>query len=616
MKGRTFYRSRHGRRGMMLLSAIVVVAATATLSVTLTMTASVANQRAETDRQRLRARFLAEGALEKVEQDLLDRFSLGGDAASAATFYLELGADGLTGLIEDEGETSLGKHQVPYSVRILEPPTEVAGQDGLRAITFLLSVHTEVHLDGAHAEANRLLLARLMPVYQFAVFYDMDLEIWPGPDMTLSGRVHANGDMYVGAGSRLWFDSNYVRATGSYIQDRAHTHEDVDGSQSVYFRRWVESPEDPSEPVEFVRLPREQDLADLGIPSESGLDSRFAGYDSNADGDFNDSGEMAPFAEAVLELFQEPDFYTGPSGSTLRSGEHDVETISAPNTDIKQMFVESASGGYGWDAAAGKYVEVTDGSGTHSPGLFHRGSDLSIQVAEDGTWEAWAGDTLVTEALIGAVTTSSLADKHQEDVIETVVIDMEALGDSGVFPANGLLYLGYNGSEADSDVKGFVLTNGAQLGAPLTTVSENSVYVHGDYNTVEKKPASVIADRVNLLSNAWDGSKTLGNGKPAASETTYNLAVMSGNRESLWGLRLAGGFENLVRFHENWSGTRCRVHGSFTALWEPTYARIHNQSDAYSPPVRDFGFDEAFSTLASLPPFTPCMLQLNAVATW
>ena len=45
--------------------------------------------------------------------------------------------------------------------------------------------------------------SRLVPMFQFAVFYDKDLEIAPGADMTLSGRVHSNGDLYLNSGATL-----------------------------------------------------------------------------------------------------------------------------------------------------------------------------------------------------------------------------------------------------------------------------------------------------------------------------------------------------------------------------------------------------------------------------
>ncbi len=54
----------------------------------------------------------------------------------------------------------------------------------------------------------------LIPLFQFAVFFEYDLEIGPGPEMTLGGRVHTNGDMYLLTGSDLYIDS-YMTAAGN-----------------------------------------------------------------------------------------------------------------------------------------------------------------------------------------------------------------------------------------------------------------------------------------------------------------------------------------------------------------------------------------------------------------
>ena len=45
--------------------------------------------------------------------------------------------------------------------------------------------------------------SRLIPLFQFLAFYDKDLEIEPGPDMTIGGAIHTNGDLYLNAGSAM-----------------------------------------------------------------------------------------------------------------------------------------------------------------------------------------------------------------------------------------------------------------------------------------------------------------------------------------------------------------------------------------------------------------------------
>jgi hypothetical protein len=51
----------------------------------------------------------------------------------------------------------------------------------------------------------------LVPILQFGVFYNSDLEFSPGPQMTFVGRVHTNGNMYLQSNNQLKMDS-YVTA--------------------------------------------------------------------------------------------------------------------------------------------------------------------------------------------------------------------------------------------------------------------------------------------------------------------------------------------------------------------------------------------------------------------
>lgn len=47
-----------------------------------------------------------------------------------------------------------------------------------------------------------------IPLFQFVAFYEKDLEILPGPTMSLRGRVHTNGDLYLGSGNTLTIEDD------------------------------------------------------------------------------------------------------------------------------------------------------------------------------------------------------------------------------------------------------------------------------------------------------------------------------------------------------------------------------------------------------------------------
>ena len=89
---------------------------------------------------------------------------------------------------------------------------------GLHALVKSYSM-TSVAL--SHIERSRVMIEQsfetaLVPIFQFAVFYNQDLEMHPGPDMTLVGRVHSNGDLWVHPLNDLKMDS-YVTAHGRMI---------------------------------------------------------------------------------------------------------------------------------------------------------------------------------------------------------------------------------------------------------------------------------------------------------------------------------------------------------------------------------------------------------------
>lgn len=65
----------------------------------------------------------------------------------------------------------------------------------------------------AYASAD--LLVRDAPLFSHAIFYNMDLEIAPSPDMNIIGKVHTNGDLWYMAGSSNTVNfMNTVSASG------------------------------------------------------------------------------------------------------------------------------------------------------------------------------------------------------------------------------------------------------------------------------------------------------------------------------------------------------------------------------------------------------------------
>lgn len=73
---------------------------------------------------------------------------------------------------------------------------------------------------GVQVALRRRFFNDRVPIFQFGIFYNDDLEFHPGPRFDFGGRVHANGNLYLMAGTGLYFSSR-VSATGEIVTDVA-----------------------------------------------------------------------------------------------------------------------------------------------------------------------------------------------------------------------------------------------------------------------------------------------------------------------------------------------------------------------------------------------------------
>lgn len=580
MKRRIGAGARSPREGIALVYAVFGSFVVASMvSVMFTM-AGVSDRRAEVKQGTSRARFLAEGALSAAEKDLRVALANWDDPVA-------------------EGQIEVGGSTVDFEVTELGERQTLTEASGIVRLVQPYEVRTRARTGGASATAHRIVNVEWMPLFQFAVFYGQDLEIHAGPDMTLRGRVHSNGDMYLGGGSTITFDTNYVRAVGDIYRSKKNGNA---AGGNVDIRKYVDNPFDPSEPSAFERMLSQ---AQLSAQSTSGYDSNFRdGYDANGDGDLLDEGDLLPFEFGSQELWGALAGY-GVDGHTVMTGQHGVEEAVTPEIGSIQL----------WE-------ETSPGSGEFEKGYYHENAGLAIVVDEGGqTFTATDADgNDVTSYVAPAITLTGVPDMRQSDSsaedVPVVQIDIAALAQTGYTPANGLVYAAHEGTGTGTEAKGVLLTGGSELPSSLTVASQGPVYVHGDYNTVDKKGAAVIGDAINLLSNGWDGTKSPGS-LPQAQETTFNFAMITGSYESVPN-RYNGGLENLPRFHENWSGIACNISGSFVNIYDSQHATgdWRYGSDRYTAPIRNWEYDASFNSIGGLPPFTPMAVTAAPVVSW
>lgn len=80
--------------------------------------------------------------------------------------------------------------------------------------------------NGVQVALTRKFLNNRIPIFQFGIFYDDDLEFHPGPRFDFGGRVHTNGSLFLQADTGVYFSSKVSAA--------AHVFTDVSKNNSAY----------------------------------------------------------------------------------------------------------------------------------------------------------------------------------------------------------------------------------------------------------------------------------------------------------------------------------------------------------------------------------------------
>jgi hypothetical protein len=204
---------------------------------------------------------------------------------------------------------------------------------------------------------------------------------------------------------------------------------------------------------------------------------------------------------------------------------------------------------------------------------------------------------------------------------------------------------------------GFAFSGATRLPGALTLASDQAIYLQGDYNnpsstigdldtildesqfpttaiptpqlfSIEKKPASALADSMTILSNScydYDTAKIncLYNWStmPVASHTVIRAAILSGTESSIVNssnamIERGAGLNNHFRLLEDWGGgssTVLKYRGSLVSqgIQREFNGQYRLGGTYYQIPSRDFGFENDFNRADGLPPLTPTVSYLQ-----
>jgi Tfp pilus assembly protein PilX len=197
---------RSGERGAALATAILMLGLLSVIAMTVLAVVQTEARVAGSDLDRMQAFYAAASGIEKMTSDFSTLFSrtsrptttqLNNIAASPP----DLSSEGFTftqSLALDSA--TLTAMQATQNITNGAYPTVTVGNGPLVGLTASVAPYTlTTTATSATAQVNltRQMNNYLVPIFQFGMFSDEDMEIHPGPDFTFNGRVHANGNLYI-----------------------------------------------------------------------------------------------------------------------------------------------------------------------------------------------------------------------------------------------------------------------------------------------------------------------------------------------------------------------------------------------------------------------------------
>ena len=471
--------------------------------------------------------------------------------------------------------------------------------------------------------------ATIIPLFQFAIFYNMNMDVSPGQPMNIGGNVFCNANIWMWPYAAMVF-SNSVDAAGLVTnQMEPYDQQTTNGYVVPTYLQVGE----PVSRVDSLTLPIGTNNnpaaveAIINLPvGTNGAPNPYA-YTTN--------GQIYLFNESDLIISNSPNGLVSAKGTNITIWYQDPNNVNAL-TPVTNDFYALKTGGAtnviaqsaGIDSSTNvsyaSYTFVTNVS-YYDYREFDTVQAVQVNVAALNTW-------LTNTAATGgnSINRTSYADKGR-----------------GI----SSLYVYNNVPMTSSQLPAVRLVNGAQLPYTtdpggsgrttdgLTVTTPQPLYIKGNYNvqtatsaanasfgtanTANTYPAGLLADAITVLSANWSDNDTSSTGLSSRgpASTTINAACLEGivqSTNSGGNNYYSGGLENFLRLEENWSTSYTLTYnGSIVVMFPSIYATNFWQEPGnyYNPPTRSWGFDLNFNNPNKLPPLTPKFYKIIR-ASW
>jgi hypothetical protein len=487
------------------------------------------------------------------------------------------------------------------------------------AYTFNIEADATSLSDTSKETVNETTRILETPLVQYFAFYagagDLaDLELYPGGDMNIWGRMHANRDMYiVGRNNdviiRNWdlgsnFSPHFVSMGGVFKGMQKHLNSyQPDTDTFVRINNNLTIIASPTTDAEFLEIP-----LDVNTGNEAAQEAAFNDYLG-----VNGKTHQAPSKEQFNRL----GFYEGRADDPQDPRVDSMKIIGTGNgiqvwvsrPVLTEVTAEIINGG-----AA---ILHSDNSPMVSNPIEDSATTTGANTLYDGRETRWVDFTDIDLNLLHTWYLDYLIDEGLNWAGDGMLIYVSRSG-TGTIPNPN------NGARMEALRLRVRAGSSPTLLANTTLATDNPIYIQGDFNTINTKGVALVSDAQNILSNAFTTKGTLNvDGIYEASATTVNAAFFSGIKPNVLGVspRVGGGLHNYARLHEDWqvgsTDILLNINGSFISLWQSTQATgdwCHGTStQCYYRPGRNYGWDIRFQDPDFWPPFIPSIFSVERV---
>ncbi len=383
-----------------------------------------------------------------------------------------------------------------------------------------------------------------IPIFEFGIFYAIDLEFNPSDTWTITGPVHANSMIYVEPNKPLTFNGK-VTTTQRILHDRSPNDPINKTAKEIIYKSGR------TEGVKSLNLP-------LGVP--------------NSPTNLRTIVEIPPPAELK----------SSPIGLQRYYNKADLIIL------VSNSVVVATSGGYNNFSINVPWATISSFVSTNVV-FFDKRENLNVRTTQIDI-AAFNSRVLALTLLLG---------RQPKTLYINDLRTQSSLTMPGIRLVNGIL-LAAGGLTIATPKPLYVF---GDYNAPTKVVNGKTVP-----DPAKRVGASLVSDSLTFLSNDWiDSDSTAGLWTRDVKKTaTLNAAVITGIVPSGGGY-YSGGAEGIVRFLEYWGSRTMMFSGSLVVLYPSQVATAPwgATSGVFELPTRAWSWDTTFLDPAFLPPNTP-----------